>query len=74
MTSSESARVADPTEEGIGHLERDVSLEQGRPHVVESVVDLLRMELAAGAQLLERAVELGGQRVEHRERSSFGRP
>ncbi len=66
MTSSESARSANAREEVVGHLDRDVGLEQRRAHVGQGVVDLFGVQLPAGAQLLEGAVEPFGERVEHR--------
>ena len=51
ITSSDSARVR-AVEEGVGDLDRDVGLQQGRPHVLERVVDLLGVQLARDRSFL----------------------
>ena len=53
-------------EEVVDDLHRDVGLQERGPDVGQRVVDLLGVQLPARAELLERAVELGGQGVEHR--------
>ncbi len=62
--------LADPCQEVVGHLERDVGLEQRGPHVGQRVVHLFGMELAAGTQLPEGAVEPFREGVEHDASSS----
>ena len=64
--------LADPRQEVVGHLERDVGLEQRGAHIGQRVVDLFGMELAAGTQLAEGAVEPFGEGVEHRASSVVG--
>jgi hypothetical protein len=43
----------DPLDEVVGHLHRYIGVEQRVPDVLQSSVDLLGMELAAGPELLE---------------------
>ena len=49
-----------PREEVVGDLDGDVGLEQGRAHLTQRVVHLLRVELAPRAELLEDAVQAVG--------------
>ena len=50
----------DAGEEVVDHLDGHVGLEQGRAHLAERVVHLLRVELASRAELLEDAVQAVG--------------
>src|SRR4029453_16508921 len=58
--------VTDSGQQVVGDLGGDVGLQQRHAHLGEGTVHLLGVELAAGTQLLEDAVETAGEGVEHR--------
>jgi len=58
--------LSDAGQQVVGDLGGDVGLQQRDAQVGQRGIHLLGVELPAGAQLLEDAVETAGERVEHR--------